>query len=834
MDFIILVIFSPPKSRIFGKIHTMKSLAFVSIVMTACAISAATVSEVSFETLDGFGGASGEAAVLCQTKKGETYNPVTLVRDVNALKATDRYEDISVDATEGANGVKVVFKVKRKVRFLQPLVVEGCAYFSESRVAKEAGLKDGYLYGEADLAAAAAKVRLAYNKKGYGDAKVMPRVEMLGGNNAKIIFLVDEGEEADIDEVVFEGAEHAFESSVFNRGLNPFYELVNDQFDAVELHDAISDYPWWDPTGWFLDEPVSRDQRAQCCDKVAEVYRNHGFLDVRVTGPDVRRKDGGAQLVFTVEEGPCYRVGNSVIRGLEHYSETDVALKSDLPQRGTIASERALNDAAQRIRVVIGSGDSGIADTRVEIKRIPTVDDPTMIDLIFQVQEGVPVVINDIKILGNDYTQDKVIRREIALGPNDRMLEDRADRSKRKLENLDYFSRVSYSLEPTGRGKNANGEDYRDLVYEVAEKDTGSFMIGIGASSVDSVYVSAEVNQNNFDLFAPSKLFRGGGQKGRAYIAWGPRYQSAELGFSEPYFLNRMLELSVDAYRRLRWYDQFDLIRSGAQASLSYPVKFWNPERLWKADADETVVFGKFGIGFSGEYIEMDEVENGVFRTEDGEVVSFRDEEHEYSDAFEPVFHLFWVRDGRDNYRMPTSGSRTRIFGDLGPGNKSEYWRLGFSHRSYFKVLPRYNHVLMLALRAETIDAFKKDVPIYNRMFLGGPKSIRGLEYRNVAPMVSKGWNNWDPWGGQSLFCANFEYTIPIIRLFRLAFFTDLGSVGRNEFDLDLNDTFAWTAGVGLRFDIPMFPIRLDFGFPIEKPEHAEEEVFSFTIGYDF
>ena len=41
------------------------------------------------------------------------------------------------------------------------------------------------------------------------------------------------------------------------------------------------------------------------------------------------------------------------------------------------------------------------------------------------------------------------------------------------------------------------------------------------------------------------------------------------------------------------------------------------------------------------------------------------------------------------------------------------------------------------------------------------------------------------------------------------------------------------TAGVGLRLDIPMFPIRLDFGFPIEKPDHADKEAFSFTVGYD-
>jgi outer membrane protein assembly factor BamA len=70
--------------------------------------------------------------------------------------------------------------------------------------------------------------------------------------------------------------------------------------------------------------------------------------------------------------------------------------------------------------------------------------------------------------------------------------------------------------------------------------------------------------------------------------------------------------------------------------------------------------------------------------------------------------------------------------------------------------------------------------------------------------------------------------------MFRVALFSDLGSVGVDEFDLDFDDTFAWTVGIGFRLDLPMFPIRLDFGTPIVEPDEADKEVFSFTVGYDF
>ena len=805
----------------------MKNLLLSVALLAACA-QAEQVAEVKVKALDGFGGDAGAVASRCQTKAGAEYDPVTVTRDVNALKASGEFEEISADAVKGfSGGVDVVFYVKRKVRFVAPLKVEGNDFFGESKVAKEAGLKDGALYGEADLAEAAANVRNAYRKKNFADVKVTPVVEVVSANDAKITFLVDEGARRKVRSYVFDGAVHAVEPGFF-RTISPNPEYDGGEFPVDELREAIKDYPWWNPVGWFADEPVSRDQLAQCCDKIAEVYRNHGYLDVAVTGPEEVDVEGDLKdLVFKVKEGPQYKVGRTSIAGLTRYSEAAVRETSDLPPEGTIAGRKDLDDAAQRVKVVVGSGDVGLADTRVEVRHIPSAVDPSTVDIVFQVTEGVPVRINEVKIRGNDYTKDKVIRREISLSPGDRMLEDHAERSKKRLENLDYFSRVGYYLEKTDLGKDADGAEYRNLVYEVEEKNTGSFMVGIGASSVDSVYVSAEVNQNNFDLFAPGKFFRGGGQKGRAYIAWGPRYQSAELGIVEPYLFGRMLELSVDAYRRMRWYDEYNLYRSGANASLSYPVKFWP---TWNP-------FGRLGIGLSGEYIQFDDVEWGYFYDKSGRLVSYMQEEREYDDAIEPVVHLFWTRDTRDSFRMPTTGYRTRLFADVAPAGDNKYWRLGLTHRSYFQTWKRFGHVFMVGLRAETIDAISDEVPIYNRMFLGGPKSIRGIEYRNVAPMVSRSpYVAWDasPWGGQSLFCMNFEYTIPIVKMFRFAVFSDLGGVGVDEFDFNFSDTFAWTVGLGLRLDIPMFPIRLDFAAPVKKPDWAEKEAFSFTIGYDF
>lgn len=807
----------------------MKKNLVLAALFGAFASFAADVTEVRVKALDGFGGDTSFVASRCQVKVGKPYDPATVTRDVTSLKDSGEFEEITADAQRVADGIEVTYFVKRKMRYSGPLVIEGNDALSESKISDEAGLKDGYLYGEADLAAAAARVRLAYQKKYYADAKVSFRTKILSGNDVNVVFTVDEGTRQKIAGYIFEGTPHAVDVAYW-RGFQPGWKLDAATFNVAELHEAINDLPWWNPMGWFSDSPVTKDQLAQCRDKLAEVYRNHGYLDVKVEGPErVPTGEGKVNLVFSFTEGVQYRVGKTHLTGVTRYSTADVVAKSALPASGAIAGEKALAEAAHRIEVTVGSGDSGLADSHVEVRCVPT-EDPSVVNVVFKVNEGVPVVLNEVKIRGNDYTKDKVIRREIALAPGDRMLADRAERSQKRLENLDYFSRVRYYLEPTNLGKDANGAEYRDLVYEVEEKNTGSFMVGIGASTVDSVYVSAEVNQNNFDLFAPSKLFRGAGQKGRAYVAWGPRYQSVELGFVEPHLFNRMLELSVDLYRRLRWYDEYDLIRTGAMASLVYPVKFWP---TWES-------FGRLGIGLSGEYIEFDDVVRGdyTYKGQTGRLFEREDDEH--GGVFEPVLHFFWAKDGRDNFRMPTRGYRTRIFLDVDPAGDNQYWRFGINHRNYFNVWRQLldanvDHIFMVALRAETIDSFSDDLPIYNRMFLGGPKSIRGLEYRNVAPMAQRvGSDDWAPWGGQTLFCMNFEYTIPIVKMLRFAVFSDVGSVGEDVWDLDFSDTFAWTVGCGFRLDIPMFPIRLDFATPVEEPEHAEKETFSFTVGYDF
>lgn len=788
----------------------MKRMVLAVALAVAGMASAAKVASVSVKAADGDVEDVGDAAARCQVKVGDEYDPAQCARDVRALRDAGTFDDIVVKAEQGVNGVDVTYVVKHKMRFQGPLAVKGCDYWNEGKIAKFSELKDGYAYGEAEIAAAAGRIRREYQKKFFPDVKVKPVVEPVEGiaGAVKITMEIEEGERAKITDFEFDG---------------------NEAFEADELRASFNQYPWWNPMGWFSDVPATPQDLAEARDRVVAFYRDRGYLDVEISQPEVRtREDGERVRVFQVREGPCYKVGTISVTGVKAYPEDVVAAAVKRIAPGDIAGATALDEAAHEIEVFCGSGRAALADTHVTVRRLPSETDPETLNLVFAVEEGVPVTVNRVLIRGNDYTMDKVIRREIALSPGDPMLADKAERSKRRLENLRYFDRVRYYLEKVDGGEAKDGKpELRDLVYELSEKNTGNFLIGIGAGTESSVFGQIELSEANFDLFSPWR-FRGAGQKGRLCIQAGPRVQTYEASVTEPWFLDRQLELTVEVYRRQRWYDDYDVIRSGAAVTLSYPVKFWP---TWEA-------FGRLGVSLAAEYIEYDDVDNGYYYDpkRGDRFRMLKEEEDRNGDKVEVPLEVFWKLDTRDRFIFPTQGHTVRLFGDI-VGGDNEYWRVGFNVRKYFPVWKKYGHVFQIGLRGETVDAFSDDLPLYDRLFLGGSKSIRGVDFREIAPRIYAHENKkgrYTAWGGQTSWCMNMEYSVPVVKMLRIAAFSDLGSVGEDEFDFD-TAWFCWSVGVGLRLDLEQFPIRLDFATPVVDPdETVDEKVFTFSVGYDF
>ncbi len=780
-------------------------------LMGILAADAAKVASVAVKYPDGGTDGLGDAWAQCQVKAGDEYDPTQCQRDLRALRDTGAFDNITVKVAEGVDGVEVTYVVKRKMRLRGPVLVSGCEYWNEGKIGKLSKLKDGYPYGEQEIAAAAQNIAEEYKKKFFPNVKVNPVVTPVEGLDGfvTVTMEIDEGERVVVESYDFDG---------------------NESFKASELRATFGNYPWWNPMGWFNSDPASDKDLAEARDKVQAFYRDNGFLDATVDFPKLGKDEKGRTVrTFEVKEGTKYTVGTLSVTGVKAYP-ADIVLKSATSiKTGEVAGVSALAAAAREIEVFCGSGKSALTDTHVEYRKFPRADDPQTIDVEFAVKEGVPVTINKVEVRGNDYTMDKVITREIRLSPGDPMLADRAEKAKRRLESLRYFERVRYYLEKVDGGEAKDGQpEKRNLVYEVTERNTGNFLIGIGAGTESSVFGQVEISEINFDLFSPWR-FRGAGQKGRIVVQAGPRVQTYEASFTEPWFLDRELELDVAVYRRQRWFDDYDVIRNGASVGLNYPVKFWP---TWEA-------FGRIGFSLAVELVQMDDVSRRMFynpKTDDDEWRALKEEEHKYDDSVEIPFEVYWRHDSLDRPLFPTRGHTARIYGDI-VGGDNNYWRAGFNYRHHFPVWKKYGHVFHIGLRGETVDDFSGGLPIYDRLFLGGSKSIRGVDFREIAPRVYARENKhgrYIPWGGRTSWCMNMEYSVPVISIVRVALFSDLGSVGEDEFDLDM-DWFCWSVGLGLRLDLESFPIRLDFAVPVVDPdEDVDEKVFSFSIGYDF
>jgi outer membrane protein insertion porin family len=122
------------------------------------------------------------------------------------------------------------------------------------------------------------------------------------------------------------------------------------------------------------------------------------------------------------------------------------------------------------------------------------------------------------------------------------------------------------------------------------------------------------------------------------------------------------------------------------------------------------------------------------------------------------------------------------------------------------------------------------DVPIYDRYFLGGADTLRGFSYRKIGPRDIRN----EPVGGNSYCNGTAEYSFPIVERVRGAVFFDVGEVERDSYSFatgDLKSDF----GVGLRLNLPIGPIRLDYGYPLmTDKDSGKAGKFQFSVGYQF
>jgi len=718
-----------------------------------------------------------KARILAQirTSVGQEYSDPIVEQDIRALYSTGQIQNVRIFAQPEGDGVKVIVAVQTRAN-VNEIEIDGATRISAKALRKIIKLKINSPLNEDTLGKARQDILDAYRGKGYNDIDVQYRIDANEARGtSRVIFTVNEGAKGAISTIRFEG-NTAFSDRVLRKKMKTKGKTL---------------FAFLDKSG-RLDEA----QLKQDLDSIREWYQDHGYIDVEVGEVRRERTRGRMMFVIPIVENGKYRVGRIVVTGNKVTDTAKVRALLKLKE-GAVYSPKVIREDAKKIADAYGSG--GYVDLVVQPRGSPS--GTNKIDVTFTIEEGNRAFVQRINIIGNTRTKDKVIRREVLIAPGDVYSTTRVETTKKRLDNLGYFSKVETYPEDTGV------EGRKDLTVQVEEKRTGSLNFGAGFSTIDSIVGFVELTQGNFDLLNWPN-FTGGGQKFRGRAQFGSERRDFTLALTEPFFLDRRLSLGGELF-----------YREANFLSNEYDQRNYGFSIVTRKG------FGRFTSG-SLEY-RLEEIE--IFNVSANASPQLKSQEGTLTRS---QITTSWIFDTRDNPFLSRKGQRvvfTPYVGGGFLGGDIQIYGLDLEVSQYFH-LP-YDLILLLNGRVAGVDTWGDGVgvPIFDRLYLGGGNDLRGFEFRDVGP---KDINN-EPIGGKSLARATVELTVPIIEKVRAAVFYDTGFVNARAFDYNL-DNVASDVGLGLRLDLPIGPLRLDYGIPIQKAGTTGSGKFNFNVGYQF
>jgi outer membrane protein insertion porin family len=717
---------------------------------------------------------------LMSTKAGTEYRTERLDNDIKTLFESGLIDDVRFLAEPVGSGVRVIADVLTRPVF-NGVGFVGNSIFTDQKLAKETKLKSGGTMSDTAILEARRNIEKYYQGYGYPDVLVTHRVQETGeAGVSDLIFVIDEGQKNEVRKIRFEG---------------------NTVFTTAELKKEMKTkekgwFSWLTKSGRFESYQLDED-----LDAVLDYYRSKGYL--RASSPGMRRDpvgDGRVDLVIPINEGEKYTVAGVSFGRMTVFKEEELYPSMTLNGNDAYSSKK-MRDDIKTIRSFYGS--RGYADAVVS----PDIKDagPNRVSIKYQITEGSRYRVGKVNIQGNTKTKDKVIRREVPLKPGDWFNTVELETTKARLENLQYFSDVQAVGSPGGGG-------YRDVDILVEERNTGSVGVGIGFSSVDNVVGFLTLEQSNFDITNPWN-FTGGGQRFGMSLRAGSERSEFSVSLVEPWFLDQRLALGGELFYRQSTYfsDVYEQTNAGASIYVRKPL------------TDKSSLKLEYRLEQVG--IDVNAGASPAFAAEDG-------------DFLRSAVSLQYLYDNRDSNIQPRTGERLDVSLTMAGGifggdvdtltfsaQGAKYWNL------------KWDTILSVNGELAFVDGLNGNVPIFERMFLGGGRTLRGFEFRDIGIGGQARDVSGEVLGGQSLGFVSIEYTVPIIETVRAAVFYDMGFVNSGSWDIVPEDLYS-DIGVGIRLKLPISPIplALDYAVPISSPDSVADKggQFQFYLNYEY
>ncbi len=734
-----------------------------------------------------------------RTGKGSReYSEAIVANDIARLNRLGRFSSVEHTFTIREDGsLDAVFRLRQQP-IIKDVQVVGNRRLNSNRIAGEVDFLAGTPVDQFELDRAARAIEDLYRDRGFHLAGVSVNLDELQ-NSGIVLFEIREGLRTRITDIRFDGAQSfrlgelrreikTSESGIFNRGP--------------------------------LDESVLRaDERA-----LARFYKDRGYLDARVgslvtTSPDSRE----AIVTFYIDEGPLYTLRNIVAQyadaeGNPVLSEAQIIGLVDM-KPGDTYSHTKVERAVDLVRSAYGQ--LGYVDVTVQRQEVRDPSRP-LVDLILGIRQGQTYRTGLVQITGNSTTRHEEIRKLLPMRPDRPLNKTSVDRSAGILVSSRLFDMQQSPPRTAILQPDPSQPNYRDVLVEVTETNTGSLNFGASVNSDAGLVGQISFTQRNFDITdAPDSLgdlfsgksFRGGGQTFNILFAPGVNLGNYAISLSDNSINDSSIGGSIGGSIRTRSYSEFDEDRRGVNAAI-------------------TRLFGerwRGSIDFRYQSIEITDIEASS-------PTDFFDVQGQNSLTGVGFGLRRTTVPPQERFR-PTRGSITEIgveqIGAL--AGDFDFTKINAEHSVFLSLSEDFlgrNTVLRLSTRASYIPQDAGDVPMFERFYLGG-KSFRGFDYRTIGPRSVRNDNGQpsvEPVGGTWSFFWGAEIQQPILSdSLALAFFLDTGTV-TNDFGFD---DYRVSVGTGLRLFIPNLspaPLAFDFGFPLLSEDDDEDRLFTFDI----
>ncbi|WP_030538752.1 outer membrane protein assembly factor BamA [Sphingobium sp. DC-2] len=706
--------------------------------------------------------------VLSYTKLrvGQPYTQETLDQALRDLYETELFADVQIRNDNGALTIEV-----RENPVINRIVLEGNKRLKEDKIRPEIKLAPRQIYTRSKVRADVARIIELYRRQGRFAATVEPKMVQLDQNRVDIVFEISEGPKSKVRQINIIG---------------------NDKFSDGELRSQMVTKQ----SRWFRifssGTSYDPDRLAYDQQKLRQFYLTEGYADFRVISAVAELTPDKQDFIITyvVEEGDRYKFGDvkveSDIRDL-----SGATLTKTLPmKKGDWYNAKQVEDTVDTLSETAGLFGYAFADVQPDFNR--DKDSLTM-GINFRIGNAPRVYVERVDVNGNTLTQDKVVRREFRLAEGDAFNSFLVKRSRDRINSLGFFQEKLEIEQKPG-----SAPDRIVLETNVQEKSTGELSLSAGFSSLERFIVAASITQRNF---------RGKGQELRASVNYSSYSKSVELGFTEPYFMDKNIALGGDIYRRdlnsFRYLgNSNDRDTTYKQTTTGFQIRAGVPITEYMSLAL------RYSLNLDDVSLDEDTYyTNGVCDP----ILAGRYLCDAIGKRTTSSLGYSLIYDNRDNRIRATRGHNivlSQDFAGLGGSvkyvrtrlNGAKYWPLGGGFIFSLSAEGGYIHSLEGERRDASGELVDK-IRLTDRFFLGNPQ-IRGFDIRGIGPRVKRyylvadpnsptgfsrnsGDNNVrdDALGGKVYYLARAEVEIPLgsgarEMGLRPSIFVDAGAVG--------------------------------------------------------